>query len=339
MQVKLFELERHLERTLAPIYVVSGDEPLQREEALDRIRQSARARGHDERVRMETGKGFDWSTLRETADTLSLFAQKRVLDLRMPTGKPGDAGSKALIAYAERPSPDNVLVIGTAKLDPTSRRTKWYRALESAGVSVQVWPVDAPRLATWIRERGARRDVRMTMEAAELLGERVEGNLLAAAQEIDKLGLLYPSLTIDPDHVMGSVGDSARFSVFDCVESALQGNPRRVLRISQGLAEEGTEPVLLSWAFTREIRLLETVASEAERGLGIEPALDKQKLWEKRKRPLAAALARHPARHFRRMLRRLAVIDRIIKGAAPGNAWDELTRLGLGLAGVLVLRH
>ena len=177
------------------------------------------------------------------------------------------------------------------------------------------------------------------MEAAELLGERVEGNLLAAAQEIDKLALLYPSLTIGPDHVMGSVSDSARFSVFDWVESALQGNPRRVLRISQGLAEEGTEPVLLSWAFTREIRLLESVASEAERGLGIECALDQQKLWEKRKRPLAAALARHPAKHFRRMLRRLAVIDRIIKGAAPGNAWDELTRIGLGLAGVLVLRH
>ena len=112
-----------------------------------------------------------------------------------------------------------------------------------------------------------------------------------------------------------------------------------MLRISQGLAEEGTEPVLLSWAFAREIRLLESVASDAERGLGIERALDQQKLWEKRKRPLAAALARHPAKDFRRMLRRLAVIDRIIKGAAPGHAWDELTRIGLGLAGVLVLRH
>lgn len=339
MQVKPFELERHLDRTLAAIYVVSGDEPLQREEALDRIRQCALARGYDERVRMETGKGFDWSTLREAADSLSLFAQKRVLDLRMPTGKPGDAGSKALSAYAERPSPDNVLIISTGKLDPATRRTKWYRALDGAGVSIQVWPVEAPRLAVWIRERGAQRGVRMTNEAAALLGERVEGNLLASAQEIDKLALLYPSITIDPDHIMSSVGDSARFSVFDCVESALQGNPRRVLRISHGLAEEGTEPVLLNWAFTREIRLLESVASQAEHGLGIERALEQQKLWEKRKRPLAAALARHPAKRFRRMLRRLAIIDRIIKGAAPGNAWDELTRIGLGLAGVLVLRH
>ncbi len=339
MQVKLFELERHLDRTLAPIYVVSGDEPLQCEEALDRIRESARARGHDERVRMEAGKGFDWSTLQGAADSLSLFTQKRILDLRMSSGKPGDAGSKALIAYVQHPSPDNVLIISTGKLDPATRRTKWYRAVESAGVSVQVWPVDAPQLAAWIRERGARLGVRMTTQAAELLGERVEGNLLACAQEIDMLALLYPSITIDPGHIMGSVGDSARFSIFDCVESALQGNARRVLRISQGLAEEGTEPVLLNWAFAREIRLLESVAAQAERGLGVERALDKQKLWEKRKRPLAAALARHPAKRFRRMLRRLAVIDRIIKGAAPGNAWDELTRIGLGLAGVLVLRH
>ena len=339
MQVKPFELERHLERTLAPVYLVSGDEPLQSEEALDRIRQCARSRGFDERVRMEVGKGFDWSTLQDAADSLSLFARKRIFELRMPTAKPGDAGSKALTAYVERPNPDIVLIISTGKLDPASRRAKWYRSIESTGVSVQIWPIDPARLAGWIRERGSRRDVRMTTEAAELLGERVEGNLLACAQEIDKLALLYPSTTLEPDHITGSVGDSARFSIFDCVESALEGNPRRVLRICQGLAEEGTEAVLLCWIFTREIRLLENIATEAELGAGIARALDRQKLWEKRKRGLGTALARHSARQFRAMLRQLAMVDRVIKGAAPGNPWDELTRIGLGLAGVLVLMH
>ena len=338
MQVKPFDLERHLDKTLASVYLVSGDEPLQHEEALDQIRKSARARGYDERVRMEVAKGFDWAGLQGAADTLSLFTQKRVLDLRMPGGKPGDAGSKALIAYVERPSPDNVLILSTGKLDPAARRAKWYKAVESAGVSVQVWPIDTPRLPSWIRERGVRLGVPMTIEAAELLGERVEGNLLACAQEIEKLGLLYPSVTIDPDQVMNSVGDSARFSIFDCVESALAGDPRRVLRICRGLAEEGTEPVLMSWAFTREIRLLETIASEAEGGAGIARALEQHRLWDKRKRSLSAALARHPAKQLRRMLRRLAAIDRIIKGAAVGEPWDELTRIGLGLAGVLILR-
>ena len=339
MQVKPFELERHLDRTLAPIYVVSGDEPLQCQETLDQIRKSARARDFNERVLMEVVKGFDWSTLRGAVDSLSLFAEKRILDLRMPGGKPGDAGSKALVAYVERPNPDNLLIISTCKLDPATRRSKWYRALESNGIAVQVWPIDAPRLASWIRERGSRNGVQMTAQAAELLSERVEGNLLACAQEIDKLALLYPSITISPEHIKSSVGDSARFSIFDCVESALEGNPRRVLRICQGLAEEGSEPVLLNWAFTREVRLLETIASQAEHGLGVARALDQQNLWDKRKHSLANALARYRAGQFRRMLRRLAAIDQIIKGARAGNAWDELTRLGLGLAGVLILKQ
>lgn len=339
MQIKPVELQRHLEQTLAPVYLVSGDEPLQVEEALDQIRQSAKGRGFDERVRMEVAKKFDWSVLQGAADTLSLFAQKRILDLRIPSGKPGDAGAKALIAFVARPTPDNLLIIGSGKLDPASRRSKWYRAVESAGVSVQAWPIVPPRLSPWIRDRARGRGITITVEAADLLGERVEGNLLACSQEIDKLSLLYPSTTVDAVHIMNSVGDSARFSIFDCVESALEGNPRRVVRICQGLAKESVEPVLMSWAFSREIRLLETIATEAEHGIGISRALDGHRLWEARKRSLTAALRRHPAKNFQHMLRQLAKADRVIKGAAVGDAWDELTRIGLGLAGVIVFRH
>ena len=339
MQIKPAELKRHLERTLAPIYLVSGDEPLQVEESLDQIRKSAKDRGFDERIRMEVTNNFDWSQLQSAADTMSLFAQKRILDVRMPSGKPGDAGSKALIAFAAHPSADNLLILSARKLDPSSRRSKWYRAIESTGVSVQAWPIPAAQLGSWIRERARRRGLHMTVEAADLLSDRVEGNLLACSQEIDKLSLLYPSTSLDPVHIMESVSDSARFSIFDCVDSALEGNPRRVIRICQGLRQESVEPVLLSWALSREIRLLETIATEAERGVGISQALNKRKLWESRKRALMSALSRHSAKQFQRMLRQLALADRVIKGAAAGNPWDQLTRIGLGLAGVLVLKH
>ena len=336
MQIKPQDLVQHLRKNLASIYVLSGDEPLQVEEALDNIRMHAKAQGFEEKLRFDAGTGFDWESLRQSANSLSLFAERRILDLRLPTGKPGDKGAKVLAQYADDPSPDNLLIVSAPKLDPPSKRSAWYKALDKAGACVQFWPIDSARLPTWIRQRARNANLQIYEPAARLLAERVEGNLLACAQEIEKLSLLYPAGVVDLDAVMKSVGDSARYNVFDCVDAALAGQTARVVRIVHGLRDDGTEPILVSWAITREVRTLEAISTERDRGGDIGQLLDQHRIWDKRKRQAAAALQRLSTRHLREMLEVSARIDRIMKGAEFGNTWDELMYLASRLSGVLI---
>ena len=338
MQLRPDQLEAHLKKTLAPVYFLTGDEPLQMTEAADALRAAARARGYTDREVLSVEAGFDWDQLLAAAGSLSLFAERRILELRLPTGKPGDAGGKALRAYVERPPEDTVLIVLAGKLEPAARKSKWVQALEQAGVMLTLWPVDAQRLPAWIRQRMQGRGLKPEPEAVALLAERVEGNLMAAAQEIEKLVLLHGPGPLDAATVQAAVADSARFDVFGLVDTALAGEVARSQRMLTGLRGEGVEPVLILWALTREIRSLAAMAAEVARGTSPGQVMAKCRVWDSRKAPIGAALGRLRPARLQGLLRQAAELDRIIKGQAPGNPWDELVQLTLRLAGLELRR-
>jgi len=333
MRLKAEQIEAHLRRGLAPVYLVSGDEPLLVQEACDAIRARARKDDYSERDVLHVEAGFDWNALTAASNTLSLFAERRLIELRLPKAKPGDAGGKALVAYAERPPEDTVLLVIAGKLDAQAQRTKWVTALEGAGVFVQVWPVAVKQLPAWIQQRMRARGMQPEREAVTLLAERVEGNLLAAAQEIDKLELLYGRGPIDAQQVARAVADSSRFDVYGLVDAALAGEGARAARIVAGLRGEGIDPVLVLWALAREIRGLAGMAYDLGGGQKLDQVVAAHRVWKSRQPLVKQGLKRLPAAGWWRLLDHAGTIDRMIKGALPGNAWDELLQLSLSLAG------
>jgi DNA polymerase-3 subunit delta len=337
MRLRADDLEGHLKRGLLPIYLVSGDEPLQLNEATDALRAAARAQGYTEREVLQVETGFDWGALAAAGSNLSLFAERKLIELRLPSGKPGDAGAKALTAYATAPSPDNLLLISCGKLEKQQQSSKWFKALEAAGAVLQVWPVEPRALPGWIRQRLLSRGMQPTPEAAQLLAERVEGNMLAAAQEVEKLVLLHGTGALDGETVRTAVADSARYDVFELADAALGGDAARCARIVEGLRGEGEEPVLILWALVREVRTLALVAAEQAAGTPLDTLLQQQRVWDKRKPLYQAALKRHNLRRWRALLRRAARLDRVCKGAEPGNPWDELLQFSLLMAGVRIV--
>jgi DNA polymerase-3 subunit delta len=331
------QLAAHLRKSLARLYLVFGEEPLQALEAVDAIRAAARERGHDERECLTVEAGFDWRALRQLASSLSLFAGRRWLELRMGSVKPGDAGAQALVDYAAQPAEDAVLLVTAGKLDWNAQKSRWFAALDDAGVVVAAAPVEPRQLPGWIERRLRGRGLNPVPEAVTLLAERVEGNLLAAAQEIEKLALMVDARELTAQAVLAAVGDSARYSIYDFVDAALLGQPERVARILSGLRDEGVEPVLANWALHQEIRRLAMLAFARSRGQPPEAALSEQKVWEKRKPLLRQALQRLTLADCQRLLRACARTDRTIKGAETGSPWNALLANGLRLAGLELL--
>jgi DNA polymerase-3 subunit delta len=330
------KLKAHLKGNLLPVYFFSGDEPLQLGEAADAVRHYAREQGFTEREVMHVERGFDWNELLASSNSMSLFAEKKIIDLRLPSGKPGKEGGAALVEYAERPPEDTVLLITSGKVDKRSQSAKWFKALDKIGATLQVWPVETKDMLKWLDQRLRSRGLQPEQDAARLVAERVEGNLLAAAQEVDKLLLLYGEGALSVEQAEAAVADSARFDVFGLVDAALIGDVPRLTRMLDGLRGEGVEPILVLWALTREIRSLADMAAQIEGGKGMDGVLSR--VWGKRKEPVKAGLQRHNRVRWQQMLRRAARLDRVVKGAAVGNAWDELLQLSLMMAGVKLFR-
>lgn len=333
MKIRPDQLSSHLQKPLSPIYLVGGDEPLQVQESCDAIRVVAREQGYTEREVMSVERGFAWDMVLQSADSMSLFGDKKIIELRMPTGKPGDQGGKMLRAYAERPAEDTLLIVICGKLDAATLRTKWAQALEKAGVLIQVWPIEAARLHDWVQTRMRQRGLQASNEAISILVERVEGNMLAAAQEIDKLLLLYGPSRLEADAVADAVADSARYSIYNLVDTALTGRADKTLHMLNGLRAEGVDPVLVLWALSREIRCLSNMALDVRKGAAIEAVLSQQRVWERRKPVVREALKRHGLGRWYGFLQQCARIDRLIKGQELGKPWDELLQLGLSVAG------
>ncbi len=331
------QLAAHLRKTLLPLYLVYGEEPLQAQEAADAIRAAARTQGYSERECLTVETGFDWETLRQRAASRSLFANRRLLDLRLGNAKPGDAGTKVLSEYATRPAEDTILLITAGKLDWSTQKTRWFTALDSAGIVVACTPMELRQLPIWIEKRLQARGLAPTSEAVALLSDRVEGNLLAAAQEIEKLALTVTDRQLTVEAVLATVGDSSRYSVYDLVDAALLGQPERVARILHGLHGEGVEPVLINWVLHQEIRVLTAMAFARNQRQSLEAIFAAYKVWDKRKPLLSQALQRLTFIQCRQLLRACAEVDQAIKGAITGSPWDALLVNSLRLAGLNLL--
>ena len=337
MRARLQDLDKQLAGGLAPVYVVSGDEPLQVGEAADAVRAAARAAGYTNRERFEAGTGFDWDRLAAEANSLSLFAEQKIIDLRIPGGKPGKDGGAALAGYCAAPPPDTLLLVTLPRLDRAQLNSKWVKALENAGVLVQIWPIEGRQLVPWIEQRLRRAGLRPGPQVAALLAERVEGNLLAANQEIEKLLLLHGPGDIDAEGLAAAVADSARYDVFELVDSALRGEPARCVRILAGLRGEGVAPPVVLWALARELRGLLGLAQELARGISADQAMTRARVWDKRKPVLGAGLKRLRPAELRQLLARCQSIDGVIKGIRRDDPWRWLEQAVLQLAGARAL--
>lgn len=333
MRLRFESLASHVQQPLLPIYWVSGDEPFQVDEASKLLRQAALQQGYSERQVYHVERGFNWEQLRQSADSLSLFAERKLIELRLPSGKPGTDGSKALQEYAKAAPADTLLLIISGKLEPAAQKSKWFTAVESSGAWLQIWPIEPARLPQWIAQRMQLRKLQATPEALRLLSERIEGNLLAADQELEKLLLLYGPGTLDIPQVQAAVTDSARFDVFGFVDEALDGHSDRLSRILFGLRAEGVEPVLVLWALAREIRGLAQMARSSASGVSTDQAMAALRVWEKRKPLIRKALSRTQVSEWEQLLMRCGRLDRLIKGQGTGRVWDELLELALSVAG------
>jgi DNA polymerase-3 subunit delta len=338
MKLKPAQLASHLNRQgLAFLYFLTGEELLQMMECADTLRNFARSQGFTERIVLTVDKGFDWNTLDQHANTLSLFATKRLIELHLGEKSPGNEGTQALLAYLNHPPVHTVLLITAGKLDAKQQKTKWFTALEERGIIIQIWPIDISQLPEWIAQRLAKYGLQASSEAINVLVERSEGHLLACAQEIEKLQLLYGSGRLDTTQVLNAVADSARFEIFDWVDTTLAGEVPRCVRQLQGLRAEGYEPVLITWALTREIRNLCQITAVLHSGQSPEQVFKTFRVWQQRKNVVTRAMKRHPPGVWQKFLLTTAQLDRIIKGVDRGNFWDELLRLSLQVAGVKLL--
>jgi len=300
---------------LAPVYVIGGDEPLLVEESADAVRAAARQHGYAEREVRFVESGFDWAVFGGELASGLLFSDRRLVELRLPTGKPGEAGSRFLQSYAASPSTDVLLLILCGPLDGAARNSRWYQAVERAGVAVQAWPVSPGKMTGWLRARAARMNLRIETGALALLADRTEGHLLAAHQALVQLALLAGERAIDEALVLAVVGHQARFDVQALAEAAVAGDPLRTRRILFGLREEGLEAPLVLWALQRELRLL----AGLERGAPLPGGLPPH-----RRQALDAARRRAPAAHWRRLLMDGVRIDALAKGLISGALWTEL---------------
>lgn len=325
-------LSSGLARGLRSAYLVTGFEPLLIAEACDAVRAAARAQGHADREVHFLERGFDWNALLADAANLSLFASRRLIELKIgPT--PDAEAQKALAGLAARPPEDTVLLV-SGELERKTLATQWVKTFEEHGVLVVAQAVERPALPGWIRERLGRKGVTIEPAAAELLADRVEGNLLAAQQEIERIALLMPGAELDAGQVAELVADSARYDVFELAAAAFSGQPQRALRILAGLRAEGREPPLVLWALLNDLRGLSRVAQRLERERSVDDVFRSEQIWSNRQGPLKAALRRLSRADIESLLLAAAAADRMAKGSLHGDAWVALEALVARIAGV-----
>ena len=321
-----------LARGLRSAYLITGVEPLLIAEAADAVRQAARAAGYADREVHFLERGFDWDELLRDSANLSLFAARRLIELKFAS-TPDAESQRALAGLAAQPPADTVLVV-SGELERKSLGTLWVKAFEEHGVLVVSQSVERGVLPGWIRDRLAKQGVRIEPAAAQLLADRVEGNLLAAQQEVERIALLMPGATLGVEDVATIVADSARYDVFELSAAAFSGNALRALRILAGLRAEGQEPPLILWALVQDLRALSRVAMRASRERSLDDAMRAEQIWSNRQGPIKAALSRHDRGQIDALIVAAARADRIAKGGLQGDTWVEIEGLVARIAGV-----
>lgn len=335
MRQRLDQFFRQLQQGgLAPIYLLTGDEPLQVLEAEDAIRGRARQEGVEERLVYHVDRSFDWDQLVRDGASPSLFASRRLLELRLGAHKPGKAGGAALVDWSGGAGGDNILLISAARLDRQAQQARWFKAVDKAGTVVQIWPVAADQLPAWIMQRSQAMGRRLDRDAAELIAQRTEGNLLAARQELEKLCLLLDKDRITLDDVMHAIVDSARHDVFALIENVFQGRVDRAAAMLRGLRREGAEPMSLFGALMWEFRRTVAIAAAVAAGEAADQVFGRYKVWPQRRAALSAVLRRHSPGRLGRLLVEAGSVDRALKGAGREDSWDVLEDFMFHIAGV-----
>ena len=329
MRIKPEQLHAALQKGLLPVYFITGDEPLQLGELADAIRRVARKAGYDNREVLSVDNGFQWNQLAFEANSLSIFTDKKIIDLRLPSGAPGAEGANTLVNYCRRLPEDTILLITAGKVASSSIKSRWFEALDAAGIVIQVWPLEGQDLMRWIQQRLQHRGLSTSTEGVQILASRIEGNLLAAAQEIEKLFVLYGAGVLSTQQIFDAVADSSRYDVFKLVETILSDNVSRLLKILSGLRAEGTAAPIVLWALTREARVLVKIKQALVQGQNKDSVFKNHQIWDKRKELVNDALQRISDEDLNRILVLSAKADRQIKGQQQGDAWETLLAICL----------
>jgi DNA polymerase III subunit delta len=326
------QLERHLAERLAKVYLVAGDEPLLVDEALEQVRAAAMRAGFTSRELHTADRSFRWVDLLAGADNLSLFATRKIVEIRLATPKPGEQGASTIAELCEREDPDTLVIVAVSeKLDSAATRSSWVKAIEEHGVRVEIWPIERKELPRWIQQRAAAQRLKLTNAAAQSLAERVEGNLLAADQEIKRLALTAAGREVDEAEVLEFVANNSRFDVFGLADAVLAGETGRAFKILSGLRAEGVHPVQISWVLNRDISLLARLEYAVRHGDNLDGALLRSGVWQRRQPLVRQALAKFKAQRLKALLAEAAHVDAALKGVFPAEPWTTLTDLLVAL--------
>jgi len=336
MQLRPEALDGHLAKGLSPLYVITSDEHLLALEAADKIRRAARAQGYSERDVLTVERSFKWGELLAANQAMSLFGDKKLIELRIPGGKPGKDGSAALQSYAKDLNPDNLTLITLPKLDWQTAKAAWVGSLQQAAVYVEIPNIERPQLPAWIGMRLSSQQQSADRQSLDFIADRVEGNLLAAHQEIQKLGLLYEPGKLTFEQVQDAVLNVARYDVFKLSEAMLAGDPARLVRMLEGLKGEGEALPLVLWAVSEEIRTLLKLKSGMAQGRPLGALLKEYRIWGPRERMMEPALRRISLPTLEAAMQQAAQVDRMVKGLRAkqfaGDAWDAMLQLALRVA-------
>jgi len=338
MKIKPEQLSRTLANNNFPVYWLAGNEPLLMQESADLVRNRYRELGFAEREIFNVDSGFNWESFSQSSANLSLFSRQKIIELRLSSSKLEEVGRKALHQYLEDPNPEYLILITSPKLEAASINSKWFKQIESVGVLVQIWPVTREKLGAWLEQRLLRNGIRADGDALLLLTERVEGNLLAAMQEIEKLKLLAnkeqgSTINLEAKTVMQVVADSSRYNVYHLVDAALLGDSSRSQKMLVSLQNEGIFPLVILGAIARELRALLPMLEKKEQGHGINAIVQSARVWFNRKQAVSSVLRRISSTDIWPLLEHARMIDQSIKGMSKANPWDELSLLLLKLGG------
>lgn len=328
MQIKPNQLSGQLQKRIAPLYSLFGNEPLLIAEATDLIRATAKQQNYTEREIFTIDHRFDWNELQQANNNLSLFGDKRVMDIRIPSGKPGREGGKAIEAYCQTLPQDTITLITLPRIDKQGQSTKWFKAIEKTGITIPFYPIERAQLPAWIEQRLIMQDQTTHADTLRFLADSVEGNLLAAHQEISKLALLYPAGQLSFEQVKDAVLEVARYDVFKLAEAMLAGNTARYIHILEELEGEGTAPPLIVATLAEQVRSLILIRQGLDAGKPIIQLMRETRIWGERQRLMENAARRIDIKSITNALLHAAKIDRISKGVAKGDTWDELIQLG-----------
>ena len=332
MQLAQSQLKEHLAKQLAPLYVLVGDEPLAQSECLDAIRLTARQQGADERSSFIVERNFNWQQIQQFGQAMSLFSSQRILEIHIPNGKPGADGGKVLSEIAQHAIPDTTTLVVLPALERETRNSAWFGILQSAGVTIELNEVAPAALPQWIAKRLAEQGQRTDTASLAFMAHQVEGNLLAAHQEIQKLGLLYPKGELSQEAISSAVLNVSRYDAFQLGEAVLAGDTERTTRILQSLQDEGEQPVAVMNPLIWLLRPLVRVKQAELSGENVMSAMTSARIYGDRQALTRKALSRLSIRHLEAALQKLCDIDKIAKGVMLGDAWLELSRLCFGLA-------